>query len=189
MGQDKALLLFHGQPMVEIAAAKLKQFCAEVSISANRNDLGLYAPIVPETRLNAGPAAGIEAALQSASQPWILCIPVDVPLVPVEMLDTWASAVIANTLCIASYLQVDRQQHPSFCMLQRSCLASIHRALEGGERQLSNILNGIQGPGSVLWRCNVAEILPDTHSTQLDLLFSNINTREELADAEALVIL
>jgi molybdenum cofactor guanylyltransferase len=188
MGQDKALLQFHGQPMIEIAVAKLGQFCAEVSISANRGDLAQYAPIVTEPRLNAGPAAGIEAALQSTSQPWILCIPVDVPLVPADLLYTWASAVITNTICTASYLQVDRQQHPSFCMLQRGCLASVHHALESGEHQLRNILNSLQGSGSILWRCNVAEISRDTCSAPLDLLFSNINTQKELAAAEAFVI-
>jgi len=188
MGQDKAFLQFHGQPMIEIAVAKLEQFCAEVSISANRDDLSQYAPIVTETRLNAGPAAGIEAALQSALQLWILCIPVDVPLAPAELLYTWASAVIANTRCTASYLQIDRQQHPSFCMLQRGCLASVHHALESGERQLSNILDGLQDSGSILWRCNVAEISRDTYSVPLNLLFSNINTQKDLADAEAVVI-
>jgi len=188
MGQDKALLYFHGRPMIEIAVAKLEQFCAGVSISANRDDLSQYAPIVTETRLGAGPAAGIEAALQSALQSWILCIPVDAPLVPADLLYTWASAVLTNTICTASYLQVGRQQHPSFCMLQRGCLAALHHALEIGERQLRNILNSLQDSGSVLWRCNAADISRNTYSAPLDLLFSNINTQKELAAAEAALI-
>lgn len=89
---------------------------------------------------------------------------------------------------LASYIRINRQQHPSFCMLQQGCFASVHHALERGERQLSNILNSLQGSGSILWRCNVANISRDTYSAPLDFLFSNINTQKELAAAESLVI-
>ena len=85
MGQDKALLRFRGRPMAEIGVEKLREFCAAVSISGNREDLSGFAPIVAEERLDAGPVAGIEAALKCCREPWAMFIPVDVPMMPTHL--------------------------------------------------------------------------------------------------------
>ena len=105
MGVDKALLPFAGRPMVEIAVAKLREFCADVSVAGNREDLAGSAPVVREDRVDVGPAAGIEAGLKAAGQEWVMFVPVDVPLVPGELLRRWAEAVMAKG-CVASYLVV-----------------------------------------------------------------------------------
>ena len=68
MGTDKALLEFCGRPLVEIAVEKLREFCAEVSIAGNRDDLSVFAPVAHETRVDCGPAAGIEAGLKAAQR-------------------------------------------------------------------------------------------------------------------------
>src|ERR1700761_8141432 len=85
MGRDKALLTFRGRPMVEIAVEKLRGFCSAVSIAGNREDLSSFAPVVTETRVDCGPAAGIEAGLQACTELWAMFVPVDVPLVPGEL--------------------------------------------------------------------------------------------------------
>ena len=90
MGEDKALLRFCGRPMVEIAVEKLRGFCEEVTIAGNREDLAGFAPVVRESRTGVGPAAGVEAGLGAARQEWAMFLPVDVPLVPEELLRRWA---------------------------------------------------------------------------------------------------
>ncbi len=94
MDADKALVELHGRPLVELAVEKLSSFCADVAISGNRDDLARFAPIVTETRLDAGPGAGVEAGLKSARYDWCLFIPVDVPLLPVELLRSWVVEVL-----------------------------------------------------------------------------------------------
>ena len=51
--------------MAEIAVEKLRSFCGAVSLCGNRDDLCTLAPVVHESRENAGPAAGIDAGLKA----------------------------------------------------------------------------------------------------------------------------
>lgn len=184
MGEDKALLRFCGRPMVEIAVEKLRGFCAEVGIAGNREDLAGFAPVVREARVEMGPAAGVEAGLGVAIQPWAMFMPVDVPLVPGELLRNWAEAVLALDGVSASYLHCGRDQ-PAFCMLRRECLGRFFEALEAGERRLGTLLD--LASGGFLWRYDVDDLYGES-GPALEISerwFKNVNTPEELAEAEA----
>jgi molybdenum cofactor guanylyltransferase len=190
MGVDKALLPFLGRPMIEIAVEKLRSFCAEVSIAGNREDLWTFAPVVHEARVDTGPAAGIEAGLLAASQPWVMFMPVDVPLVPVELLRQWAAAVMERQSagCAASFLLVNRDRQPAFCLMRRECSGSVTRAIERGERRLDDILISVDNDDEAgwLWACDASQWAPKPHPSHLDseFWFSNVNTPQELAEAE-----
>jgi molybdopterin-guanine dinucleotide biosynthesis protein A len=174
MAVDKATLLFCGRPMVEIAVEKLRSFCAEVSIAGSREDLAAFAPVVHETRLESGPAAGVEAGLRAAKHDWVMFLPVDVPLVPAELLRRWAEDVLhqGSRGLQASNLFVEVNQ-PAFCMLRRECLAGFSDGLESGERRLSLLL---QKSG------HHQSYGPDIANSSW---FMNINTPQDMADAEA----
>jgi molybdenum cofactor guanylyltransferase len=188
MGEDKALLRFCGRPMVEIAVEKLRGFCAEVWISGNREDLEGFAPVVRETRVEVGPAAGVEAGLGVARQPWAMFVPVDVPLVPGELLRRWAEAALGVGMSV-SYLGPGGRQ-PAFCLLQRERLGAFTDLLEGGERRLEALLRGSAEAGGSGWKMydehelygGIGEVTPD-HGT-LERWFKNVNTPEDLAEAE-----
>jgi molybdopterin-guanine dinucleotide biosynthesis protein A len=191
MGQDKALLRFRGRPMVEIAVEKLREFCAEVSIAGNREDLREFAPVVCEERVDAGPGAGIEAGLKACTQPWAMFVPVDVPLVPAAFLQRYASCVLemARGGGIAlSHLSVTGDQ-PAFCMLRANKAGAFTAALEAGERRLSMLFHLAKGE-HVHWVHDLYDIYgfpeykgPD--EATVEHWFANVNTREELEEAEA----
>lgn len=191
MGQDKALLPFCGRPMVEIAVEKLREFCVDVSIAGNREDLAGYAPVVREELLGGGPVAGIAAGLMGALQPWVIFTPVDVPLVPAQLLHKWATAVLnrGEADCGASYLLVNQQRQPAFCMMRRECYASVAAAIERGERRLDETLMNIDNDerDGWLWPCDASRFAPEPNPAALDLAlwFSNVNTPQELAEAES----
>ena len=184
MGEDKALLRFCGRPMVEIAVEKLREFCAVVTIAGNRGDLTEFAPVVQESRGGVGPAAGIEAGLGVATEEWAMFVPVDVPLVPRELLLRWAEAVLAMDGIVASNLHYRRDQ-PAFCMLKRECLGRFSGALETGERRLGVLLE--RASDGFRWTADLEELCgenaPDPAIS--DRWFSNVNTPEDLAEAEA----
>lgn len=194
MGRDKASLPFRGRPMVEIAVEKLRGFCADVAISANREDLETYAPIVRESRLEAGPVAGIEASLQACSQAWALFIPVDVPVVSPSFLRLWAEAVLvqAGRGCGVSSLVVTHREQPAFCMLRRSSLPVITKAIDAGERRLRYLLATLEGEGDGgwMWACDAGQLAeglldPKYSNLQLENWFRNVNTPDELQEAES----
>jgi molybdopterin-guanine dinucleotide biosynthesis protein A len=184
MGEDKALLRFCGRPMVEIAVEKLWGFCGEVTIAGNREDLAGFAPVVRETRVDVGPAAGIEAGLAAARQEWAMFIPVDVPLVPEELLRRWAEMLLTMEGIVASDLYYERDQ-PAFSMLRRECLGRFSEALDGGERRLGELLRGASE--GCEWQFDLGmlyEVNPPGRPIS-DWWFKNVNTPEDLAEAEA----
>ena len=187
MGRDKALLEFRGRPLVEWAVASMRRFCTEVSISGNREDLGAFAPVIGEARVDTGPGAGIEAGLQACLRPWMVFVPVDVPLVPPELLRAWVGAVLQRESegTRLSFLTAGGLRQPTFCALHADCRAPVSRALHAGERKLGAVFSrvaGELGPGSV-WVANAEEFAPGQDGGALEVAswFANLNTPEELA--------
>ncbi len=184
MGQDKALLRVHGRPMVELALEKLRAFCADVSIAGNRDDLASYAPVVHETRSEVGPAAGVEAGLLAAMQPWVMFIPVDVPLMPEELLRRWATEVVSLQGFSASNLFYEINQ-PAFCILRRECAGRFSAALDGGERRLSQLLRRTSEGGHRVFDLKQIYGEADGPSqAESDRWFANVNTTQDLALVE-----
>jgi molybdenum cofactor guanylyltransferase len=190
MGEDKALLRFCGRPMVEIAVEKLRGFCAEVTVAGNREDLGEFAPVVRETRVDVGPAAGIEAGLGVARQPWAMFMPVDVPLVPAEFLRRWCEEALRVGVSV-SFPGAGGRMQPAFCLLQRERLGAFTKVLDGGERRLEVLLNlSASADNYASWMYAAHElygrngdVAPDDET--LARWFKNVNTPEDLAEAEA----
>ena len=188
MGRDKALLLFRGRPMVEIAVEKLRNFCAAVSIAGNREDLAEFGEIAREERVDCGPAAGIEAGLKAAREPWAMFVPVDVPLVPPELLRRWCEEALRVNMTVSS-LGIGQKQ-PAFCLMRRERLASFARGLDEGERRLEVLLNRTaEVDDCASWTYDAHDLYgypdyrgPDDQS--LERWFLNVNTPEEFAKAE-----
>lgn len=195
MGQDKAMLVFDGRPLIELAVAKLRELCAKVSIAGNRDDLAKYAAIVQEARLQQGPTAGVEAALLHAQCDWIVCIPVDAPLVPAALLRRWLEALLQRAAAgtVASYLRVGEQDQPAFCAVHCSVLPQLTEALDRGDRRLLRVLQAVAAQhertrglvaGAGLFVCSVESVLPREQATAAPEWFANLNTPEEFAAAQ-----
>ena len=176
MGQDKALLEFCGRPMIALAVETLRAVCAEVAISGNRDDLARWATVVHESRAGAGPAAGIEAALQAAKHGWVLMLPVDLPLMSAELLQGWVRAVLARDDVRASYLHCEGEPHPALCLVHQECVTAFQEALDANDRKLTRIFARLGGRLLVL---DAATLMPDAARC-----FANVNTPQELAAAE-----
>ena len=195
MGTDKARLHFCGRPLIAVAVEKLRGICAQTSIAGNRDDLAEYAPVVHETRLGVGPAAGVESGLEAAAFPWALFIPVDVPLVPPELLRAWVEETLAAGPAAGngSFLIADGEPQPAFCMLRSDCRGHWSRILATGQRRLSVLLAevfaavpraeaGREDGGRAVERYLTPDVIA---SAPARLWFCNVNTPQELADAEA----
>jgi molybdopterin-guanine dinucleotide biosynthesis protein A len=199
MGTDKALLELGGRTLVEIAVEKLRGFCAEVSIAGNRDDLSRFAPVVREERVDCGPAAGIEAGLKAARQEWAMFVPVDVPLVPGELLRLWAKRVIATNEdaeaveamgpLVGDRLKVLGRSQPAFCILRHEVLATVSSALDRGELRLEAIFDATRWDLGVaaMVEMDAAEIDLERRPTsaELERWFTNVNTPNDLEVAEA----
>lgn len=186
MGQDKALLPFCGVPLIEIAVAKLRSLCAEVSILGTRDDLEVYAPSVSDLRVDAGPGAAFESAFKTMTRDWALFVPVDVPLLPAFVLRRWCDDIVGSTLPCASFLVRGKDDQPAFSALHRACGPSISAALDHGERKLVRLLYAADDDAvAPTMPRNVNRYAIDATQSQLEFWFSNLNTPHEFAEAEA----
>lgn len=91
MGRDKAFLTVEGQSLVQRQAALLKAVgCTDLLISG-RPDVDYAVPharIVFDHQPDAGPLAGLVAALNAAQQEWLLVLAVDLPRITADFLRT-----------------------------------------------------------------------------------------------------
>ena len=94
LGRDKALLPWppnataegSSQTLLQHSIARLQRVCTTVSICANRDDLPFAGTILPDALPGSGPLGGIVAALETSTTDWNLVLAVDLPFLPVEVL-------------------------------------------------------------------------------------------------------
>lgn len=135
-GADKGLLAWRGAPLVAHVASRLRPQVAAVAVSANRN-LESYAPFADRVLVDAvggfrGPLAGIAAGLADCAHPWLLCVPVDLPMLPRDLAPRLREAAEAADATIA--VAHDGVRRQVLCALLRPALAASARdALARGD--------------------------------------------------------
>lgn len=123
-GQDKGLIPFKQQPLIQRAIDNIKFQCDEIIISANRNlpeyNAYGYQVISDDADNYRGPMAGIAAALPHCLNEWALVIPCDMPYLPTNLIERLCFGRGQSNLCIADvedHLQlaflINKNRHPS----------------------------------------------------------------------------
>lgn len=176
MGTDKALVHLNGNPLIDHATDKLRGFCADVAILAANEQLACFGRLVPDLHPGAGPLAGVEAALADSSFDWNLIVPVDLPLVPTELLQRWTTTVMRSTEIAISYFEVGGRAQPALLLIHRRLQPRISVALDKGEHKMLPTLTSA-GRGT---------LYIERLGTEHEAWFANVNTPEDLKSAEKL---
>ncbi len=212
MGHDKALLELAGKTLLEHAVHKLRRVCGEVHVLGAQAALAAYAPLVPDLHPGCGPLGGMEAALQHARHEWSLILPVDVPFLPLRLLEAWIEATLVDAARVGTRISlhvVNGRPQPAMLLLHRDVLEVISAGLERGDRKVMPVLlRAAQDVAAarrlmiddVLRRCawgDVAPGMPEPNALNLPrmgsevsgstdgrLYFANLNTPEDFADAQ-----
>jgi len=199
MGTDKSLLRLAGKPLIQHAVTKLRRICADVNILSSNPALAAYGPLVRDLHANCGPLGGIGAALMHSSHEWNLFLPVDVPFLPIAVLQSWIAAILhpAETGRVAMFT-VDGRPQPAVCLLHKDIAPSIAAAVALSEFKLLPVLEASaavlalrrnQPLDQLLSVTPIEQIQPrasDITASQrgaIHLWFANLNTPEDFADA------
>lgn len=147
-GVDKGLQNFQGMPMALTALMRLSPQVGEVMINANRN-LSAYesfgAAVWPDGLADyAGPLAGFLVGLERAETPYLVTIPCDCPLFPLDLVSRLGQALLAQDadIAMAAAAETDREGHtrvrtqPVFCLLRTDLLKSLMRFTQDGGRKI-----------------------------------------------------
>ena len=143
-GEDKGLLMFNGEPLVQRAFKNLKAQVKFVIFSANRH-LDEYkkfeAPVIKD-RLEdyQGPLAGIEAVLSVCPTPYLIVVPCDAPFISHDLLaklymqmeHTSANVVYAEGRGVDGQIEAE----PMFALIRTSTLSSLRSYLDSGKRKV-----------------------------------------------------
>ena len=141
-GVDKGLQNHHGVPMAMHALLRLAPQVGEVLINANRN-LAAYesmgVPVWPDSLPDyAGPLAGFLTGLEHCETPYLVTVPCDSPLFPVDLVQRLAAALEAADAEIAMAATSEggaMQVQPVFCLMKTSLIESLVRFTQSGQRK------------------------------------------------------
>ncbi|HSN79410.1 MAG TPA: molybdenum cofactor guanylyltransferase MobA, partial [Rhodoferax sp.] len=148
-GVDKGLQNFMGLPLALHTLTRLQMSggVCQIMINANRN-LAAYesfgVPVWPDVLADyAGPLAGFLTGLERCETPYLLTVPCDTPLLPLDLAQRLAAALEAEDADIAmaaapeagkdGHMQVRTQ--PVFCLLRTGLLESLVRFTQDGGRK------------------------------------------------------
>ena len=142
-GEDKGLVLLRDRPMIQWGLDRLSPQVSTILISANRN-IAQYAvfghPIVTDIAADfQGPLAGIATALAQADTPWLVSVPCDSPLIPLDLVGRLHDQVVRGGARAGAAHDGQRLQ-PVFTLVHRDLLADLVSYLQGGERKIDRWL-------------------------------------------------
>jgi molybdopterin-guanine dinucleotide biosynthesis protein A len=172
-GEDKGLIELLRRPLVAWTAERLYGHAAEVLINANRN-LQRYAAIghtvvadyLPD---RPGPLAGLLAAARTAQQEWLLCVPCDVPFLPLDLVMQLHDHAISSRVRLARASD-ETGTHFAVMLAHRELMPDLDQFVHTGGRQVQ------------AWQarhaCETIFFGNDPYA------FLNINTADDLKKAE-----
>jgi molybdopterin-guanine dinucleotide biosynthesis protein A len=144
-GLDKGLQTHAGQPLAMQALTRLSPQVGRVMISANRN-LAAYeamgVPVWPDAALDyAGPLAGVLVGLEHCETPYLISVPCDSPLFPLDLVARLAEALEREDAEIAIAATRDGegaapQLQPVFCLIKAGLRDSLSQFTRGGQRRI-----------------------------------------------------
>ena len=176
-GVDKGLQSHQGSTLAMHALLRLGPQVGELMINANRN-LAAYeamgAPVWPDALPDyAGPLAGFLAGLEHCETPYMVTVPCDSPLFPLDLVERLANALEAQDaeIAMAATRKGDvLQVQPVFCLMKTGLMESLIRFTQGGQRKIDR--------WTALHRC--VEVPFDD-----PLAFANANTPAELQQLQS----
>lgn len=182
MGQDKALLPFLGQPLIERIIERIRGLADEILVTTNNPGAFQFlgVPLYPDLVLDRGALGGLYTALRAASHPVVGIVACDMPFLNPDLLafereklmETKADIVIPDTI---SGLE------PFHAVYRRStCLEPVKSALDAGKWRVDAWFYQMK----LLALTSEEMRLYDPHLVS----FWNVNTPEDLSHAQKMAV-
>lgn len=175
LGQDKALLDFGGQPLVQYVSARLSPLSEDQVIVLRHGQVLEMdgARLVTDVLPQAGVLAGITAGLQTARYDWSLVVACDMPFLNLDLLRYMMDQRPGYDVVVPR-LEVGLE--PLHALYHKRCLPALWQALERNERRLISFYKALRV--RYIEPPEVDQFDPERRS------FYNINTLEELERAK-----
>ncbi len=172
-GADKGLISLQKKPLIAHVISRLQPQVDEIIINANREivayeTFGLLV-LKDENKEFIGPLAGFALGLKHAKHDYVLTVPCDSPLLPLDLVERLYKGMAEARADIA-VASSDGDTHPVFCLMKKSVLPSLTEYLASGERKVS------------AWQKSQQYVEVDF--SDCSDAFVNLNTMEQLRELE-----
>lgn len=180
MGENKALKLFSGQPLIARMAARLRPIAEELLVTTNQPQafefLGI--PLVADMLPGKGAISGLFTAVSAAQQPLVAVLACDMPFINPDLLAIQRDILLQEGVDVV-IPRSPQGLEPLHAIYRKStCLPAIEAALKADLRRLSAWFAAVK-----VREMNPAEVArfdPQFKS------FINVNTPQEFQEAELL---
>lgn len=180
MGRDKALLPFLGHPLITRVIQRVSGLADELIVNTNRPEafafLGL--PALPDVIPERGALGGLYTALTIAKHSFVAVVACDMPFVNPDLLAAQRS-ILEDSGYDAVIPVTEHGTEPFHAVYRReSCLPAVKAALDAHSWRVNSWFD----------HANIYFLSPE-EALQYDplrLAFRNINTPEDLREAEQL---
>ena len=177
MGRDKALLPFEGVPLAHRLAERVRSAAGSATLVGRcRRYATLGWQVIEDLFPGRGPLAGIHSVLKQSAAEWNLVVACDLPFLSIGFLRFLLRAATERSAeGTQLVVPVSSRGYELAAVVRRDCLPAAEAAMAGGDYRLSGFYA----------RLRRREIAP-AQWRRFDprgLLFQNVNTSEELAQA------
>lgn len=172
MGSDKGLVNFKGEPMIIHILRALENLHLSTSIiSSNEEYLKFGKPVYQDIIPNKGPLGGLYTALELSKAPMILLLACDMPSLNLEALNRLLDTALFGKIVLSTD---GKNISPFFSCYPQTLKADVKNAIECNELRLLEFVT------------KYTYALLDLSSGDNSIILQNLNTREDLKEAEKL---
>ena len=178
MGENKALKLFLGRPLIQRVSERLASIADELLITTNEPEdyAFLKLPLFPDLKPGRGALGGLYTALVSAHHPHVAVVACDMPFANAALLAA-AASLLEQEMADVVIAETSEGFEPLHAVYRRqTCIPAIESAMEADQWR------------GIAWfpKVNIRKLTP-LELKRFDpegLAFWNLNTPEEFTEAE-----
>lgn len=183
-GSDKGLIPYLEKPLIETALTRLQDQVSTILINANRNHMRYasygYPVIADDSAVESapsyfGPLAGFMAGLRHCQTEYLLTVPCDSPLFPLDLGARLSAELLRGPFDLVYACSIDNTGHQwnqaVFCLMKKTVQLSLSEFLASGARKIDRWFENV----------NSSAVLFENEQA-----FANANTPAELASLETL---
>jgi molybdopterin-guanine dinucleotide biosynthesis protein A len=178
MGEDKALKMFLGKPLIQRVIERMSPIADEIIVTTNRpaEYTFLNYRLIPDLKPGRGALGGLYTAIASAAHPLVAVVACDMPFAS-QMFFEGARRLMVKEEADVIIAKTDEGYEPLHALYRReTCLPAIESAIEADQWKV------------IAWfpQVKVRILTPDEIKSfdPSGLCFWNLNTPEEFAEAE-----
>jgi molybdenum cofactor guanylyltransferase len=170
MGTDKALISYHGRPLIMYSIGLALSFSDNILICSNQEELlNLGFPVVKDVFPVMAPLAGIHAGLKSSKTDWNLVLTCDMPNIPKQLVEYLQEDLDEKVeLVLPAH---DRYFEPLCGFYHRKLIPVIEKNILENRLSPLDLLEQVQ---------NSIKQMNGIPEGEIAFIFKNVNSRDDL---------